>query len=393
MGVPPWVWLALLGVLLVLIAVVAVLLVRKNKTFKAPVSAPMPVIENSPAEPAPKSEPTPTATPQKTRENAPASADGVSERTVDGEVVLVRYRSSFMSRYIQSDAAIQDYYGILKNTLLSYKGVKARVSWNCESYGKARVQLAKINIKGRSLVVNLALDPKDYIDSKYHFTDCSDKPKLLQVPMMIKVRSDRALKYALELITEMMAKLEIEFSEQQNVDYSMPYETTEALVAKELVKVILPRGMKLDENANVVKADVTEMLEIARSDDATPEKTVTVSGINITLSPLHLDAAHADALLSDEEAAASVEVVRGKTRRTGKMCEINLDTICEAFSDGECVTLEALSERRLIGRGFGRVKVLARGVMDKSLTVRADKFSLQAVKMITLAGGHAEVIK
>ncbi len=40
-----------------------------------------------------------------------------------------------------------------------------------------------------------------------------------------------------------------------------------------------------------------------------------------------------------------------------------------------------------------RVKILARGVMTKRLTVIADKFSLQAVKMITLAGGHAEQIK
>ena len=37
-----------------------------------------------------------------------------------------------------------------------------------------------------------------------------------------------------------------------------------------------------------------------------------------------------------------------------------------------------------------RVKVLARGIMTKRLTVYADKFSIQAVKMIGLAGGVAE---
>ena len=40
--------------------------------------------------------------------------------------------------------------------------------------------------------------------------------------------------------------------------------------------------------------------------------------------------------------------------------------------------------------GAGRVKVLARGTMTKRLTIIANKFSLQAVKMIVLAGGHAD---
>ena len=34
------------------------------------------------------------------------------------------------------------------------------------------------------------------------FVDVSDKPKLDKVPMMLKVKSDRALKYAIELIAE-----------------------------------------------------------------------------------------------------------------------------------------------------------------------------------------------
>ena len=72
------------------------------------------------------------------------------------------------------------------------------------------------------------------------------------------------------------------------------------------------------------------------------------------------------------------------------MVEVNIDDICANFEDGEVVTLEALKERRLVSKSAGRVKVLANGVMTKRLTVEADKFSLQAVKMITLAGGTAK---
>ena len=61
------------------------------------------------------------------------------------------------------------------------------------------------------------------------------------------------------------------------------------------------------------------------------------------------------------------------------------------FEDGETVDLDALKAKRLINKNAGRIKVLARGTMTKSLTVAASKFSLQAVKMITLAGGIAEI--
>jgi hypothetical protein len=82
--------------------------------------------------------------------------------------------------------------------------------------------------------------------------------------MLIKVRSDRSLKYALELIEDMMNKLDIEFESESLVDYTMPYESTESLVARELIKVILPSGMTLDDNANIVKMDVAKLIEEAK---------------------------------------------------------------------------------------------------------------------------------
>ena len=57
------------------------------------------------------------------------------------------------------------------------------------------------------------------------------------------------------------------------------------------------------------------------------------------------------------------------------------------------VNIHTLKEKNLITEKAGRIKVLARGTMTKQLTIYADKFSLQAVKMITLAGGHADQYK
>ena len=339
-------------------------------------------------------------------EEAPAAPAITLTGNYNGEVVHVRYRTSFMSRLIQSGDVMQNYYTALKNALLSYKGVKARSSWNFESFNKGRVQCAKLNVKGTALQLYLALDPKEYNANKYHFTDVSDKPKLDEVPMMLKIKSDRALKYALELIEEMMSKLGIEEGKTSELDFHMPYETTEELASRGLVKVILPKGVTLDGDENLVKVNVGEMLDSAKAaidaaelaiDAPVAEETVAeeLPAETPAEQTVHVDAIHADEILSDEEAESKIEVVERVPgeKGQGKLALINLDTICENFEDGETVTLEALKAKRLVNKNAGRIKILARGVMTKKLTVYADKFSLQAVKMITLAGGHADQYK
>ena len=105
---------------------------------------------------------------------------------------------------------------------------------------------------------------------------------------------------------------------------------------------------------------------------------------------MFISSEEADIRLSDEEAEQSLEKIAPIEIRSGKLVEINIGTICENYDDGELVTLESLKEKRLIPKNAGRIKVLAGGVMTKALTIEADKYSIQAVKMITLAGGKAE---
>ena len=218
---------------------------------EAPIVEEAPVVESAPEiapEPAPEAKPVILLN----------FVDDEAESAVAAEAVSVRFRTSFESRYIQS-GNLQDYYTPIKNALLSYKGVKARTSWNYEAFNKGRVQCAKINIKGNALLVYLNLNPADFSIKKYHFNDLTDKPKFADVPMLMKVKSDRALKYTLELIAEMMKTLEIPAGEAQNVDYHLPYETTEQLASRGLVKVIAPAGTTLGDNATVKKTDVGAM--------------------------------------------------------------------------------------------------------------------------------------
>jgi large subunit ribosomal protein L15 len=71
---------------------------------------------------------------------------------------------------------------------------------------------------------------------------------------------------------------------------------------------------------------------------------------------------------------------------------VNLDTLAARFEAGAVVTPELLLEQGLMSGAHRLVKVLARGEVDKALTVRAHKFSGKAAEKIVAAGGKAEAI-
>jgi large subunit ribosomal protein L15 len=71
---------------------------------------------------------------------------------------------------------------------------------------------------------------------------------------------------------------------------------------------------------------------------------------------------------------------------------VNLDTVAARFDAGAVVTPELLRERGLVGGNNRRIKVLARGEVDKVLTIHAHKFSSAAAQKLTAAGGTAEVV-
>jgi large subunit ribosomal protein L15 len=69
---------------------------------------------------------------------------------------------------------------------------------------------------------------------------------------------------------------------------------------------------------------------------------------------------------------------------------VNLDLIGLKFEAGAVVTPDLLRERGLVPGSARRVKVLARGELDKALTVHAHKFSGKAAEKIAAAGGATE---
>ena len=183
------------------------------------------------------------------------------EQEKRGEIrIVTRYRRSFQSRLAQSQGNVQDYYSVLKNALLSYKGVKNRISWNYEAFNRGRVHVAKMNAKTKTLYLYLALDPAELVDTKYGIVDMSAKKKYATVPVLMKIKGDRKFKYALELIAKLCGEnLALPaVKDFQEVDYRVPYQTTEELVVAGVVKKMVAAVPVVYSEAPVIEAPAAE---------------------------------------------------------------------------------------------------------------------------------------
>ena len=106
-----------------------------------------------------------------------------------------------------------------------------------------------------------------------------------------------------------------------------------------------------------------------------------------------VSAAEVKEIISDETASILIEKEFDEEKIFGnKKGIINIDIISRNFKAGDIVTVNTLKDKKLIDKNICFVKVLARGVIDKPLVVKAQDFSLDAVKMIQLTGGKVVLL-
>ncbi len=329
--------------------------------------------------------------PQLVTQNSEALDDEQGDSFVmtgaDGNQITVRFRYSFLARLIRSDDEVKNYYGVLKNKFLSYKNVKSRLSSSVDTISSGRIQLAKFSMTSKTLKLQLALNVNDenLPETKYHQTDVSGLKKFEKVPFSVKVKSPLGLRRAIELIEYLMASFRIEFFEEKNEDYltELEFDSVGGLISRGLIKVY---GADGNEASELVGANIKDVIE-AKTEY---KKLIDISEPIQVVSEVKADAVNE--MMSDEYASAIIEETTSKCGAShGKFGYINIDTLAKTFKANTHITIETLKEHKLIPKNVGRVKVLARGTLDKPLVIEMNSFSLQAVKMITLTGG--KVIK
>lgn len=281
----------------------------------------------------------------------------------EGKVfVRIRYNRSFTARLIQSPDALKKYYSDIKNELLKY-GLKSRISWKAESFRHGRKLIAKAAVRGKTLNLYLAADPAKYDGTKYKVQDVSARATTAATPLRYKISNDRRSRYSAQLIADAAAANGLAAGEAAYSDYAAqyPYEELEPLIKRKLVRVLTftEKAAGAEEAVIAVPAEALEEVSVAQAEE----------------------------LMPDERVEEYVEESVRFADRTKKAI-VNIDTLAKYFKKGETVTVEEIKKRvPEVGKRTTYIKVLARGRLDKALTVEADDFTAAAVKMIILTGG------
>ena len=131
--------------------------------------------------------------------------EDVSAETAASEVAPVKaYKHAYISptftqKMIAADESIQERYDELKNYAIRFRKLKSRISRKYDSVNLGRLHFVKFMVAGKTLKLYLNIDPS-LVDTKFHCVDVSNKVSYRTVPVMLRIKSARGVKYAKILI-------------------------------------------------------------------------------------------------------------------------------------------------------------------------------------------------
>lgn len=295
----------------------------------------------------------------------------------------VRYDRSFTAKLIQSDDILKARYGELKNELMRYT-LKPRMSWSCESLYKGRTTYAKFALRGKTLSLYLSLDPAEYSDTKYKFEDSGGVAKYAKTPMRLKLRSDRSVRWAKELIARLAEKYSLAKTEKQEENFCPEYEETTPLVNRKLIKLYYAgeRVYSVPQTQPITEAEEQLVKEVV------PEVAVETA---ITQPDSEYLEQRVGEVCEQSELPQPQETHyrhRTKNKPRGVSCKIiSTGKLNASFEDGDEITLEKLIKKHIFPKYITYYKVLFGGEVTKAFTVFANEFSNEAKEAIENAGG------
>ncbi len=132
-----------------------------------------------------------------------AALEAEEELAVDSSFGRFRRKKNdktFFQRLSESTQQTKEFYKELC-ALLEEEAKVSKKDWAKHiSYRAHGKPLAKMTIRGKTLNLYINLDPKEFKESKYVFTDLSEYKKHSSCPMHIKLTSKRKVKHSKELL-------------------------------------------------------------------------------------------------------------------------------------------------------------------------------------------------
>lgn len=134
----------------------------------------------------------------------------VEEELIIGDIESPVKEGSFAAKLLSLDFNVQEYYDKINNAFMAYRRVHGRVSKSGVSYRLGRDLIAKVTVRGKTMRLNLALDVNEFSEKIYFQKDMRDVKVYQDIPFMVKVKSDRGLTKALQLIEALAVKENVE---------------------------------------------------------------------------------------------------------------------------------------------------------------------------------------
>ncbi len=235
----------------------------------------------------------------------------IEEESYEG---VLRYNKSFTAKYIQSRDEIKNWYTALKNELLSYRRVKARMSWKRETFRIGKNVVARLAFRGNTLCLYLPLNPADYAETKYKVQDVSDSSSYADTPCMYRLKGERRIRYAVELIATVMENMGGVRTERISEDYYLPNEGIVELIEKGLAKRTVqkrsgPKFLQVHA-AEAAATDITSSDEPAEKQEQTAEAQPTATDeVTEEVAPAEEQAEQAEQMLAEEVAPAEEQAL------------------------------------------------------------------------------------
>lgn len=186
----------------------------------------------------------------------------------DDKRYYVRCSYSFEARLRNSSDEIKERYAELMNDIYQYK-VKLQLSYNQIRIYKGNKTLALVTFSGKTLCIAYALNPADYVNTKYKGIDKSDKKRYAKTPMFVKLTSPRKVQYAKYLMLQLADANTIVLEEQQEaLKFDLAEKTISQLYDEDNVRIVVlgevPEG--------VVQADDEEIAEEVEDEEELNEE-------------------------------------------------------------------------------------------------------------------------
>lgn len=262
---------------------------------------------------------------------------------------LVIGRTKFINKMKFTSDKTKEYYSQIKNLLLSY-GTKNKVARRNEAFRKSGL-VAKISISGKSLRLHLPLDPNDeerFPTSKYHQISLANKKQYSEVPFTLKIKSDRALKRALELIELVCLEKPLKKKRKyEETDFTKDLQVDGEAIFEKL-------GL-LDEMTDNVNKEYIDNFEANHMDDI-------------------------DAIVQLLPKINKVEPNEGETQN------IYIDTVLDKI-EGDVINLDSLKKANLISLSTNNICVKIHENLNKPITVECDEITSDAVVAVLAVNG------